>query len=91
MSTLVRQDQTHTGILAANDIWKIGAGDELSSSGLFRTYNLTLLSNFGEGLIRQSEFRTVEEAQLRESQGVGDKCPFCLGLNSLQELKCAFC
>ena len=62
-----QQDQTHTGILAANDIWKIGARDELSSSGLFRTYNLTLFSNFGEGLIRQSEFRTVEGAEVRES------------------------
>ena len=25
----------------------------------FRTYNLSLYSNFGDGLIRQSEFRTV--------------------------------
>ncbi len=47
-----------------NDIWKIGGADELSSSGLFRTYNLTLFSNFGEGLIRQSEFRTVECAEV---------------------------
>jgi len=62
-----QQDQTHTGILAANDVWKIGASDELSSSGFFRTYNLTLFSNFGEGLIRQSEFRTVEDAEVRES------------------------
>jgi hypothetical protein len=62
-----QQDQTHTGILAANDAWKIRANDELSSSGFFRTYNLTLFSNFGEGLIRQSEFRTVEGAEVRES------------------------
>ncbi len=62
-----QQDQTHTGILAVNDIWKIGSADELSSSSIFRTYNLTLFSNFGEGLIRQSEFRTVGGAQLRES------------------------
>jgi hypothetical protein len=62
-----QQDQTHTGILAANDAWKIGARDELSSSGFFRTYNLTLFSNFGEGLIRQSEFRTVEGGEVREA------------------------
>ena len=29
------------------------------SSGFFRTYNLSLYSDFGQGLIRQSEFRTV--------------------------------
>jgi Carboxypeptidase regulatory-like domain len=62
-----QQDQTHTGILAANDVWKAGTNDELSSSGYFRTYNLALFSNFGEGLIRQSEFRTVEGAEVRES------------------------
>jgi hypothetical protein len=28
-------------------------------SGFFRTYNLALYSNFGDGLIRQNEFRTV--------------------------------
>jgi hypothetical protein len=31
----------------------------LQLSGFFRTYNLSLYSNFGQGLIRQSEFRTV--------------------------------
>lgn len=62
-----QQDQTHTSILAANDEWKTGARDEIASSGFFRTYNLALFSDFGEGLIRQSEFRTVEGAELRET------------------------
>lgn len=37
------------------------AGDrqDLQFSGFFRTYNLSLFSDFGLGLIRQSEFRTV--------------------------------
>ncbi|HVZ84016.1 MAG TPA: carboxypeptidase-like regulatory domain-containing protein [Terracidiphilus sp.] len=62
-----QQDQTHTCILAANDIWKPGSRDAISSSAFFRTYNLALFSNFGEGLIRQSEFRTVEGTELREA------------------------
>jgi hypothetical protein len=62
-----QKDQTHTGLLAANDEWKVGASDELAFSGFFRTYNLALFSNFGEGLIRQSEFRTVEGAEARET------------------------
>ncbi len=63
-----QQDQTHTGLLAASDRWKIGENDEADFSGFFRTYNLALFSNFGEGLIRQSEFRTVEGAEARASR-----------------------
>ncbi|MGO9775832.1 MAG: carboxypeptidase regulatory-like domain-containing protein [Terracidiphilus sp.] len=62
-----QKDQTHTSILAADDRWKASVNDELSFSGFFRTYNLTLFSNFGEGLIRQSEFRTVEGLEARET------------------------
>ena len=62
-----QMDQTHTFILAANDQWKAAEKDEVAFSGLFRTYNLALFSDFGEGLIRQSEFRTVEGAEARET------------------------
>ncbi|MGA7158173.1 MAG: hypothetical protein WBY53_15070 [Acidobacteriaceae bacterium] len=58
-----QMDQTHTSILAVNDQWQAGKRDEAAFSGFFRTYNLALFSNFGEGLIRQSEFRTVEGAE----------------------------
>ncbi len=63
-----QMDQTHTSIVAVNDDWKADHADTISSSGFFRTYNLALFSNFGEGLIRQSEFRTVEGAQVRDSR-----------------------
>jgi hypothetical protein len=62
-----QKDQTHTGLLAANDRWKASQSDEFSFSAFVRTYNLTLFSNFGEGLIRQSEFRTVEGGEARET------------------------
>ena len=62
-----QMDQTHTALVAADDRWKPGTKDELAFSGFARTYNLALFSNFGEGLIRQSEFRTVEGAQARET------------------------
>lgn len=62
-----QRDQTHTGMLAADDQWKVGPSDVAAFSGFFRTYNLALFSNFGEGLIRQSEFRTVEGAEARET------------------------
>ena len=62
-----QRDQTHTFLLAANDQWKAGHNDEVAFSGYFRTYNLTLFSDFGEGLIRQSEFRFVEGGETRET------------------------
>ena len=37
----------------------ISGSQQLQLSGFFRTYNLALDSDFGQGLIRQSEFRTV--------------------------------
>ena len=60
-------DQTHTSIQAVDDLWKLAPKDEVTFSGFFRTYNIALYSNFGEGLIRQSELRTVEGAELRET------------------------
>ena len=53
-----QRDQTHTALLAINDIWQL-RGQQVQFSGFFRTYNLSLDSDFGQGLIRQSEFRTV--------------------------------
>jgi len=57
-----QKDQTHTALVALNDEWKLGEGKEAQLSGFFRTCNLSLFSDFGLGLIRQSEFRTVSGA-----------------------------
>jgi hypothetical protein len=54
-----QRDQTHTALIAANDVWRLTPSQEVQISGFFRTYNLALFSDFGQGLIRQSEFRTV--------------------------------
>ncbi len=62
-------DRTHTSIFIASDTWRISNNTQLTTSAFFRTYSLTLRSNFGPdftqslnmpgGLIQQSEFRTV--------------------------------
>ena len=54
-----QKDQTHTALIAVNDVWQLSSSQQLQLSGFFRTYNLSLFSDFGQGLIRQSEFRTV--------------------------------
>ena len=54
-----QKDQTHTALVALSDVWRLSGREELQLSGFFRTYNLSLFSDFGQGLIRQSEFRSV--------------------------------
>ncbi len=54
-----QRDQTFTGEIALNDVWHLNSSSDLQLSSYFRSYNLALFSNFGDGLIRQSEFRTV--------------------------------
>ncbi len=54
-----QKDQTHTALIALNDEWQLDGNQQVQLSGFFRTYNLSLFSDFGLGLTRQSEFRTV--------------------------------
>jgi hypothetical protein len=59
-----QKDQTHTALVALNDVWQLSGSQQLHLSGFFRTYNLSLFSDFGQGLIRQSEFRTAAGASV---------------------------
>ena len=52
-------DITHTALLVATDNWKLSEQRQFSFSGFYRNYALTLRSNFGDGLIQQSETRNV--------------------------------
>ena len=54
-----QQDRTHTSIGVVTDTWSFASNQKLVFSGFFRAYSLDLRSNFGDGLIKQSEFRTV--------------------------------
>jgi len=52
-------DRTHTVILVATDSWKLADQQQLSFSGYYRNYALRLRSDFGDGLIQQSETRNI--------------------------------
>ncbi len=52
-------DHTYNFVAAASDVWRLTANQQLSFSGFFRNYALTLRSDFGDGLIQQSEQRNV--------------------------------
>ena len=54
-----QSDTTHNVLLVGTDNWKLSEQKQLSFSAFFRNYALQLRSNFGEGLIQQSESRNV--------------------------------
>src|SRR5580693_2770622 len=80
-----QQDLTHTSLLVASDTWQISAKRRLQFSGFFRTYSLRLQSDFGDGLIRQSEFRTVAGGNTSFNQQINKKITFSVGLDLRQD------
>lgn len=80
-----QRDQTHTSIVAANDAWQIGARQQVQISGFFRTYNLSLYSDFGQGLIRQSEFRTVAGGSAEYAANLHDRLALLAGVDVQRE------
>lgn len=80
-----QKDQTHTALVAANDVWTLDSSKQLQFSGFFRTYNLSLFSDFGEGLIRQSEFRTVTGASTNFADHVAKSFALLAGLDFERE------
>ena len=80
-----QKDQTHTALVAVNDIWRLSANQQLQLSGFFRTYNLSLFSDFGQGLIRQSEFRTVTGGSASYLNKLKEYFSFLAGLDYERE------
>ena len=76
-----QKDQTHTSEIVLNDVWRLSSSQELQFSGVFRTYNLSLFSNLGDGLIRQSEFRTVAGGNATYIHKSGDLLSLLAGVD----------
>jgi hypothetical protein len=80
-----QKDQTHTALIALNDVWQLTSSQQLQLSGFFRTYNLSLYSDFGQGLIRQSEFRTVAGGSANYVNKIAEYLSFLGGLDYERE------
>src|SRR5271168_844718 len=76
-----QKDQTHNAEIVLNDVWSLSNSQQLQLSGFFRSYNLSLFSNFGDGLIRQSEFRTVTGGNATYLKKFGDFLSLLAGLD----------
>ena len=74
-------DLTHTSVALLADRWRIAETKTLTMGGYFRTYSLKLQSDFGDGLIRQSEFRTVQGGNATYSQALGPRWLLLGGLD----------
>jgi hypothetical protein len=80
-----QHDQTHTALVAGNDVWQLSGNQQLQLSSFFRTYNLSLFSNFGHGLIRQSEFRTVAGSSASYTKKLSQHFSWLAGLDYERE------
>ena len=80
-----QQDLTHTSLFVASDTWQISDKRQILFSGFFRTYSLRLQSDFADGLIRQSEFRTVAGGNASFNQQINKKITFSMGLDLRQD------
>jgi Carboxypeptidase regulatory-like domain len=80
-----QKDQTHTALVALNDVWQLTSSQQLQLSGFFRTYNLALYSDFGQGLIRQSEFRTVSGGSANYVNKIGESLSLLGGFDYQRE------
>lgn len=80
-----QSDLTHTSLFVASDTWQISDKQQLQFSGFFRTYSLRLQSDFGDGLIRQSEFRTVAGGNTSYNQQLNRKISVTAGLDLRQD------
>ena len=74
-------DNTYNFLAAATDTWKLTEQRQLVLSGFFRNYALTLRSNFGDGLIQQSETRNVFGGEAMYIQSVRSWLSFQAGLD----------
>ena len=74
-------DYTRNFLGVISDNWKLSEQRQLSFSGFFRNYALTLRSNFGDGLIQQSETRNVFGGEAMYIQSVRHWLAFLAGVD----------
>jgi Carboxypeptidase regulatory-like domain len=74
-------DHTYNLLGVVIDNWKLSQQRQLSFSGFFRNYALTLRSNFGAGLIQQSESRNVFGGEAMYIQSVRPWLAFLAGVD----------
>lgn len=65
-----QSDRTHNFFVAVADTWQLSDRKQFSFAVFFRNYALNLRSDFGDGLIQQSESRDVAGGEATYSQNI---------------------
>src|SRR5208337_588866 len=81
-------DYTHNFLGVISDNWKLSERRQVSFSGFFRNYALTLRSNFGDGLIQQSETRNILGGETTYIQSVRPWLSFLAGADLRRDAPC---
>ncbi len=76
-----QKDLTHTTLAVVTDSWRPSDRQLLTLSGYSRTYSLALDSDFGDGVIEQSEFRTVEGGNATYTRKLGVRLHALAGMD----------
>lgn len=76
-----QKELTHTTLAVLTDSWRPSDRQLLTLSGYSRTYSLALDSDFGDGLIEQSEFRTVEGGNATYTHKLGSRFNALAGMD----------
>ncbi len=78
-------EKADSGIIAVNDAWRIDEKRQMQLSGYFRSYGLDVRSNFGEGFIRQTEFRTAGGGNTLYAHKMDRRLSFLTGIEYRRE------
>jgi hypothetical protein len=74
-------DYTHNALAVVSDTWKLSEQRQFTFSGFYRNYALTLRSDFGDGLIQQSEKRNVFGGEALYTQSLRRWIALMVGLD----------
>ena len=80
-----QREETSNGALILNDVWRLTDKRQLQFSGFYRYYTLDVRPNFGDGLIRQSEHRSVNSEDVLYAEKFSKAFSLLAGVNFRRE------
>ena len=80
-----QREETANGALIVNDVWHLTSRQQLQFSGFYRYYVLDVRPNFGDGLIRQSEHRSVNSEDVLYVNRLGSHLTLLAGMDFRRE------
>ena len=80
-----QREETSNGAAIFNDIWHVTDKSQFQFSGFYRYYTLDVRPNFGDGLIRQSEHRSVNSEDVLYANNFGKSFSLIAGADLRRE------